>query len=72
MNSPAIAIYFNTTEVVVDCPADIDGDGSVAVNDLLAIIAEWGSSTEPTLDLDGSGIVDVGDLLVIIGAWGPC
>ena len=70
-NSPAIAVYFNTTEVVVDCPADIDGDGSVAVNDLLAIIAAWGSA-DASLDLDGSGIVDVGDLLVIIAAWGAC
>lgn len=70
-NSPAVAIYFNTTEVVVDCPADIDGDGSVAVNDLLALIAAWGSA-DPDLDLDGSGIVDVGDLLVVIAAWGAC
>jgi hypothetical protein len=70
-NSPAIAVYFNTTEVVVDCPADIDGDGTVAVNDLLAIIAGWGSA-DASLDLDGSGFVDVGDLLVIIAAWGAC
>ena len=68
-NSPAIAVYFNTTEVVVDCPADVDGDGVVAVNDLLTVIASWGSA-DATLDLDGSGIVDVGDLLVIIAAWG--
>jgi len=69
--SPAIGIYLNTTEVVVDCPADIDGDGVVAVNDLLAIIAAWGTA-DAALDLDGSGIVDVGDLLVIIAAWGSC
>ena len=70
-NSPAIAVYFNTTEVVVDCPADIDGDGTVAVNDLLALIAAWGSP-DASLDLDGSGVVDVGDLLVVIAAWGAC
>ena len=70
-NSPAIAVYFNTTEVVIDCPADVDGDGGVAVNDLLAIIAAWGSA-DASLDLDGSGIVDVGDLLIMIAAWGAC
>jgi len=70
-NSPAIAIYLNDTAVVVDCPADIDGDGTVAVNDLLAIIAGWGG-VDPNLDLDGSGVVDVGDLLVIIAGWGAC
>lgn len=70
-NSPAIAVFLNTTEVVVNCPADVNGDGSVSVNDLLELIAGWGSP-DASLDLDGSGIVDVGDLLVIIAAWGPC
>ena len=70
-NSPAIGVYLNTTEVVIDCPADLDGDGLVAVSDILAIIAAWGS-TDASIDLDGSGTVDVADLLVIIAAWGAC
>ncbi len=70
-STPAIAIYINTTAVVVDCPADVDGDGTVAVGDLLALIAAWGS-VDPSLDLDESGSVDVGDLLIVIGAWGAC
>jgi hypothetical protein len=64
-------VFLNETAVVVSCPGDIDDDGSVAVNDLLALIAGWGSS-DVTLDLDGSGTVDVGDILVIIAAWGSC
>ncbi|HIN09336.1 MAG TPA: hypothetical protein EYM64_02030 [Phycisphaerales bacterium] len=61
-------------EVVVcggDCVGDIDGDGNVAVGDLLLIIADWGGSN-PSTDLDGNGIVAVGDLLIAIGNWGPC
>ena len=70
-STPAIGVYFNTTEVVIDCPADLDGDGSVAVGDILLLIGAWGSA-DPTYDLDNSGIVDVGDILVVISAWGAC
>ncbi|MBT5410321.1 MAG: hypothetical protein HOK75_08695 [Phycisphaerae bacterium] len=54
-----------------DCPEDLDGDGVVNVNDILAIVGSWGSSNSNN-DLDGSGIVDTGDLLAVIGTWGPC
>lgn len=56
---------------IVPCPADVDGDGQVAVTDVLAPLAAWGQG-DPDLDLDGIGIVDVGDLLLVIAAWGPC
>ena len=69
--NPGIGIYFNTTEVVVNCPADINGDDVVDVSDVLAIISAWG---EPggAADVNGDSIVDVSDLLVIISAWGAC
>ena len=54
-----------------DCQEDIDGDGSVNVNDLLAVVSDWGS-TESDADVDGSGVVDTSDLLAVIGAWGSC
>jgi hypothetical protein len=53
------------------CPADVDGSGTVDVDDLLALIAGWGGSDQ-ALDINGSGTVDVDDLLILIGAWGPC
>jgi hypothetical protein len=54
------------------CPADIDGNGSVSVVDLLAIIDSWGACSGCVEDIDGNGIVDVTDLLTVVGAWGPC
>ena len=54
------------------CSADIDGDGSVNVVDLLAIIDSWGSCSGCPEDIDGNGMVDVTDLLTIVGDWGPC
>ncbi len=45
----------------VDCPGDINGDGSVNVTDLLDVIGNWGDP------------YDVSDLLIVIGEWGnPC
>jgi len=53
------------------CAADLDGDGSVGVDDLLAVIADWGCSG-CSGDIDGDGTVGVNDLLSIISGWGSC
>jgi len=53
------------------CPADINGDGTVGVNDVLAVIDQWGVAGGPS-DVNGDGIVDVVDLLAVVGTWGPC
>ncbi len=54
-----------------ECIADIDGDGSVNVVDLLAIIDNWGASTSDG-DLDGDHFVGIQDLLLLIALWGSC
>ena len=53
------------------CLADISGDGTVGVADVLAIIDSWGTSDQ-TADLNEDGMVDVVDLLIVVGAWGAC
>lgn len=57
------------------CPSDIDGSGGVDVDDLLAVIAAFGTCADPAncpADLDGNGAVDVDDLLAVIAAFGSC
>jgi len=54
-----------------ECMSDLSGDGLVGADDLLAIIAAWGSQGGPE-DLDGSGTVDAGDVLAILDQWGNC
>lgn len=54
------------------CPADIDGDGTVDVNDLLAVIGDWGSCPDCDTDINDDTVVDVNDVLSVIAAWGPC
>jgi hypothetical protein len=56
-----------------DCDADLDGNGSVDIDDLLSFISEWGPCNGACpADFDGNGEVAIDDLLVLISAWGPC
>lgn len=62
---PTLVIEFDPPS----CGADLNGDATVDVVDLLDLIAGW----ETTLgDLDGDCVTDVVDLLEVLGAWGPC
>ena len=54
------------------CPADLDGDGTIAVPDLLLLLAVWGLDPGGPPDFDGDGAVAVPDLLLLLAAWGPC
>lgn len=59
------------------CPADINGTGTVNVDDLLAVINAWGpcppgSCPADIAPLGGNGVVNVDDLLAVINGWGAC
>ncbi len=54
------------------CPADLDGDGTVAITDLLGLLGAWGTHPAGPPDLNGDGDVDIVDFLVLLKAWGPC
>ena len=54
----------------VACSADIDSDGEVNVNDLLALLASW--STGACADISGDARVDQDDFLYMVGTWGSC
>ena len=52
------------------CPWDCgDGDGSVDIDDFLAVIAQWGGPG--SCDFDGDD-VDIDDFLAVIANWGVC
>jgi hypothetical protein len=52
------------------CAGDVDGDGSVGTDDLLATIAAWGPCEGCAADLNGDGTVDVDDILPLLADWG--
>ncbi len=54
------------------CPADIDGDGTVGINDFLDLLAAWGPNPGHPADIDGDGTVGINDFLTLLAAWGPC
>jgi hypothetical protein len=56
---------------ITPCSADVTGDGTVNITDLLAEIAAWGQAGGPA-DVNGDNIVNIADLLAVVGAWGSC
>jgi hypothetical protein len=58
-----------STPVEPCCDADLSGDGTVDVVDLLQVLSAWGT---PDGDVTGDGVTDVADLLAILADWGPC
>ncbi len=50
-------------------PEDVNGDGTVDVVDLLAVVGSWGVCNGCPEDVTGDGLVDVVDLLAIIAVW---
>jgi len=50
-------------------PGDINEDGFVDVDDLLALLGVWGPCVDCPEDIDNSGEVDVSDLLTLLGNW---
>jgi hypothetical protein len=63
-----------TLEPTPDNPADINGDGVVDVEDLVAVVVNWGPCAGPDepchpADTNEDGAVDVVDLVAVILAW---
>ncbi len=54
------------------CPWDLNGNGSVGILDLLALLAAWGTDPGGPPDFDGDGTVGILDLLTLLANWGPC
>ena len=53
------------------CAGDVNGDGGVDVDDLVAVILAWGTvSCDGDANDDGS--INVDDLITVIINWGPC
>jgi hypothetical protein len=49
--------------------ADVNADGVVDVDDLLAVLNTWGACAGCGADIDGDGGVDVDDLLAVLNNW---
>ena len=58
------------TVIIGATPGDVNGDGVVNFNDVLALLAAWGPCEgDCPEDLDGDGVVGFADLLIILAHW---
>ena len=57
-----------------ECPGDMDADGEVSVDDLVAVIVEWGCTAPGpcAADVNADTRVTVEDLIMVLVSWGPC
>ena len=53
-----------------DCTADLDGDGIVAVGDVLALLGEFGCLSGCENDITGDGQVTAADMLALLAEFG--
>jgi hypothetical protein len=54
-----------------DCPGDFNEDMRISVDDLLIVLAAWGSE-DPDIDTNGDLLIGVHELLFVISSWGDC
>ncbi len=68
-----LSVTVNGTKI---CEADVNRDGAVNVDDLIAVILDWGGCpTPPTAcdaDINHDAVVNVDDLIAVILGWGAC
>ncbi len=53
---------------VLESGPDVNGDGTVDVQDLIAVLLAWGTA-DRAADVTNDGIVDVADLIEVISNW---
>ena len=52
------------------CVGDIDGNGSIDVNDLLGVLTRFSESGDLNEDINDDGVVDVNDILILLSNYG--
>ena len=63
-------IVWGTPPEPADCPTDLDGDGIVAVGDVLLLLGQFGCLSDCTSDITGDDAVTTADMLAILAEFG--
>jgi hypothetical protein len=67
---PAATIEDGSCLVECPCPGDLDGDGMIAVTDILLFLSDYGCITAPCIgDVDGDELTTVSDLLLLLSEF---
>ena len=54
------------------CPADVNIDGVVDIDDLFQVLGAWGACSGCPEDFNNDNVVDIDDLFFVLAEWGPC
>jgi hypothetical protein len=69
--SEFVVVSLCDLHIAACCSEDVNGDGFVGVDDVLAILGSWGQ-VDGIGDVNEDGIVGVDDLLAVLASWGGC
>lgn len=63
-----------TVDVRRDCPADVTDDDQVDIDDVFAILANWGDCPQGPCpwDVNCDDGVDIDDIFAVLAEWGVC
>lgn len=70
---PDLGLSFRalSTASYAACPADLNGDDVVNIDDVFNVLSYWGQSGVPA-DINEDGEVDIDDLFAVLSEWGDC
>lgn len=54
------------------CPADVNGDDEVNIDDVFSVLQVWGTCDDCPEDINQDGMVDIDDVFEVLANWGPC
>ncbi|UCD74427.1 MAG: hypothetical protein JSV91_11625 [Phycisphaerales bacterium] len=55
-----------------ECPADVNSDAKVNIDDVFAVLGAWGPCDDCPEDVNADGAVDIDDISAVLDGWGPC
>ncbi len=54
----------------ITCPADLNGNNTIEVSDVLILLSDFGCTSDCIADIDGDGATNVNDILLLLAAFG--
>lgn len=71
-NAPLVDIGACEYQIMDTCPADVNDDETVDIDDLFQVLGAWGQCNDCPEDINEDGQVDIDDVFAVLSDWGPC